>query len=84
MRSCSVRVKNLVKVGLSEIGGVQLDFLLKWGVLSWMLLRKKYCVSMQVLNLFQDLFVYCLKVLVGVGTEDKALVRTDNSLSVNM
>ena len=84
MRSCSVRVKNLVKVGLSEIGGVQLDFLLKWGVLSWMLLRKKYCVSMQVLNLFQDLFVSCLKILVGVGTEDKALVRTDNSLSVNM
>ena len=31
-----------------------------------MLFRKKYCVSMRVLNLFQDLFVSCLKVLVGV------------------
>ena len=30
-RSCSVRVKKLVKVGLSEGGGVQLDFLLKGG-----------------------------------------------------
>ena len=29
MRFCSVRVKKLVKVGLSERGGVQLDFLLK-------------------------------------------------------
>ena len=28
MRSCSVRVKKLIKVGLSEGGGVQLDFLL--------------------------------------------------------
>ena len=26
MRSCSVRVKKLIKVGLSEGGGVQLDF----------------------------------------------------------
>ena len=35
MRFCSVRVKKLVKVGLSEREGVQLDFLLKgrggWG-----------------------------------------------------
>ena len=49
-----------------------------------MLLRKKYCVSMRVLNLFQDLFVSCLKVFVGVGTKNKTLVRTDNSSSVNM
>ena len=49
-----------------------------------MLLRKKYCVSMRVLNLFQDLFVSCLKVFVGLGTKDKPLVRTDNSFSVNM
>ena len=39
-----------------------------------MLLRKKYCFSMQVLNLFQDLFVSCLKVFAGVGTKDKPLV----------
>ena len=31
MRSCSVRVKKLIKVGLSEGGGVQLDFFLKRG-----------------------------------------------------
>ena len=49
-----------------------------------MLLRKKYCVSMGVLNLFLDLFVSCLKVLVGVGTKAKSLARTDNSSSVNM
>ena len=34
MRSCSVRVKKLVKVGLSEGGDVQLDFFLKGGILS--------------------------------------------------
>ena len=34
MRSCSVRVKKLVKVRLSEGGGVQLDFFLKGGILS--------------------------------------------------
>ena len=49
-----------------------------------MLLRKKYYVSVQVLNLFQDLFVSCLKVFVGVRTKDKLSVRTDNSSSVNM
>ena len=50
-----------------------------------MLLQKKYCVSMGVLNLFQDLFISCLKVLlVGVGTKNKPLVRTENSSSVNM
>ena len=38
-----------------------------------MLLQKKYCVNMRVLNLFQDLSVYCLKVFVGVGTKDKPL-----------
>ena len=49
-----------------------------------MLLRKKYYVSVQVLNLFQDLFVSCLKVFVAVRTKDKLSVRTDNSSSVNM
>ena len=34
MRPCSVLVKKLVKVGLSEGGSAELDFLLKWGVLS--------------------------------------------------
>ena len=49
-----------------------------------MLLRKKYCVSMRVLNLFQDLFVSCLKDFVRVGTKVRTLVKTDNSSSVNM
>ena len=31
MRSCSVRMKNLIKVRLSEGGGVQLDFPIKRG-----------------------------------------------------
>ena len=34
MRSCSVRVNKLIKVGLSEGGSVQLDFPLKGGGLS--------------------------------------------------
>ena len=37
-----------------------------------------------VLNLFQDSFVSCLKVLVGVGTKDKPLVRAANSSSVKV
>ena len=56
---------------------------LKMGVLSSMLLRKKYSVSMRVLNLLQDFFVSCLNVLVVLGTKDKRLVRTENSSSVN-
>ena len=56
---------------------------LKMGVLSSMLLRKKYSVSMRVLNLVQDFFVSCLNVLVVLGTKDKRLVRTENSSSVN-
>ena len=43
-----------------------------------MLLQKKYCVSIRVLNLFQDLFVSCLKVLVRVRAKDKPLVKTEN------
>ena len=82
MKSCSMRVKKLIKVGLSQVGGDQLDFSLKgreggggayckccWG--------KKYCVSMRVLNLFQHLFVSFLKILVGVGTKDKPFVCFD-------
>ena len=69
MRPCSVCVKKLIKVGLSVGGGVQLDFLLNRGVcLSWVLLRKKYCVRMRVLNVPQHLYISCLKVLVGVET----------------
>ena len=63
--------KNLVKKGFSEGGSVQLDILLKDG-------------GMPVLNLFQDLYVSCLKVLVGMATKDKPLVRTNNSSSVNL
>ena len=65
-------VKKLIKVGLSEGGGVQLNFPLKGGGLSRMLLRKKYCVSLRVLNLFQDLFVSYLKVLVGGEKQRKS------------
>ena len=43
---------------------------------------KKYCVSMCVLNLFQDLFTSCLKVFVGMGTKDNSLMRTENSSSL--
>ena len=39
---------------------------------------------MRVLNLLEDLFVSCLKVLAGVGANEKPLVRTDNSSSVNI
>ena len=75
-------VKNLVKVGLSdgEGGGVcPIGFLLGRGDFAMNVIAKKYCVSQQVLNLFQDLFVSCLKIFVGVGTQDKPLVRTNNS-----
>ena len=53
-------------------------------VLSLVLLRKKYCVSMRVLNSLQHLYVFCLKVLVEVGTNDKPLLRTEDSSSVNV
>ena len=88
MKFCSVRVKKLIKVGLSEGGGVQRDFPLKegWGALIINVIAKKkqHCVSMCVLNLFQDLFVSCLKVLVRVGTKYKSLLKTDKSSSVNV
>ena len=45
-------------------------------------LRKKYCFNMCILNLVQDLFISCLKVLMSVGTKDKPLVRAENSSSV--
>ena len=80
-------VKNLVKVGLSDGeggGGCPIGFLLGRGDFAMNVIAKKYCVSQQVLNLFQDLFVSCLKIFVGVGTQDKPLVRTNNSSSVNM
>ena len=39
---------------------------------------------MYVLNSLRNLYVFCLKVLVGVGTKDKPLVRTENSSSVDV
>ena len=54
-----------------------------WFIMNFVV-KKKYCVSMRVLNLFQDLFVSCLKVLVRVRTKDKPLGRTDHSSSVNV
>ena len=57
LRSCSVRMKNLIKVRLSEGGGVQLDFPLKRGGLIVNVIAIKYCVSMHVMNLVQD-FLY--------------------------
>ena len=80
-----MRVKKLVKVRFSEGGGVQLDFILK-GVGGWvaMIVAKKLLCYMRVLNLLEDLFVSCLKVLAGVGANEKPLVRTDNSSSVNI
>ena len=78
-------MKKLIKVGWSEGGGVQLDFLLKRGrAYLECYYKKKYCVSMHALNLFRDLFVSCLQLLVAVGTKDKTLMRTENSSSVNL
>ena len=54
------------------------------GGLSLVLLQKKYCVSMRVLNSLQHLYVFCLKVLVEVGTNEKPLLRTEDSPSVNV
>ena len=53
-----MRVKKLVKVGLSEGGGVQPDFRLKRGegLIMNVIVKKIFCVSMRILNLFQDLF----------------------------
>ena len=54
-----MRVKKLVKVGLSEGGGVQPDFRLKrggGGLIMNVIVKKIFCVSMRILNLFQDLF----------------------------
>ena len=39
---------------------------------------------MRILNLFQDLFISFLKVLVGVQTKDKPAVRIDDPSSVNL
>ena len=49
-----------------------------------MLLQKGYCFNMSILKLLQDLFVSYLKVLVGVGTKDKHLVRIENFASVKV
>ena len=65
MRSCSLGLKKLIKVGLSEGGGSGFPFKSGGGGLIMNVIAKKYCVSIRVLNLFQDLFVSYLKVLVG-------------------
>ena len=44
--------------------------------------KKVLFQHMHVLNLLQDFFISCLRVLVGLGTKNKPLVRTDNSSSV--
>ena len=64
----------------------QLDFLLKGGELGIVMIceKKKHCVRMRILNLFQDLFISFLKVLVGVQTKDKPAVITDDPSSVNL
>ena len=80
-----MRIKKLVKVGLSEGGGAQLNVLLKEGRgFCHECCCQKNVVSMRVLNLFEDLFVSCLNVLLRMGTKDSPLVRTDNSSSVNV
>ena len=82
-----MRVKKLIKVGLSEGGGVHRAFPLPEGggpLRINVITKKKHCVGMCVLNVFQDLFVSCLKVLVSVGTKYKSLLRTDKSSSVNV
>ena len=48
------------------------------------IVARKYCVTMSVLNLRKDLFLFCLTVLVGVGTKDKPLMRTEILSSVNV
>ena len=44
--------------------------------------KKVLFQHMHVLNLLQDFFISCLRVLLGLGTKNKPLVRTDNSSSV--
>ena len=60
------------------------EFALKRGWLIMNIVARKYCVTMSVLNLRKDLFLFCLTVLVGVGTKDKPLMRTEISSSVNV
>ena len=50
--SCPPHIKNLSKVWLAEGEGTHFDFLLKTGSFLQMLLQKKYCFNMRVLNLF--------------------------------
>ena len=75
--SCPMHVKRSSKVGLSEGEGIQFDLLLK-GVAYHECCCKKKTFSMRVLSLLQDLFISCLKVLVGLRTRDKPLLRTEN------
>ena len=59
MRSCSVRVKKLVKVGLSEGGSVQLGLFLKGEICAM-----KICIGLVGRGLL--LMVVCICVLMGV------------------
>ena len=42
------------------------------------------CFNMRVFNILPDLFISCLKVLMGVGKKSKSSVRTENSSPVNV
>ena len=68
---------------------MQLDFPLNRGAgcLIMSAVAKKilcYGACIELIALSQHLYVFCLKVLMGVGTKDKHLVRPENSRSVNM
>ena len=83
--SCSMHVKNSTKVGLSVGGGIQLDFLLKGGVLSWILLRKKFIVLACVSWTYSRIYLFLVyRFWWGVEQKDKPLVRTENSSSFNV
>ena len=43
-----------------------------------------FCSNIWVLKLLQDLVISRSKFLVGVGTKDRSLVRTNNSFSVKV
>ena len=81
-----MHVKRLVKVWVVKGRGGPTGLPLNGvgGGVIMNVIAKKYCVSMQVLNLFQDLFVSCLKVLVRVGTKGKPLMRNEYASSVNV
>ena len=83
--SCSMRVKISTKMGLSEEGGIQLDFLLKEGDVSWMLLRKKIFVLTCVSWTYYRFYLFPVqRFWWGWEQKNKSLVRTEKSWSVNV